>query len=230
VPIIVEGARIGAGDRVLDIDCGTGGFAIAIAEAAAAHLVGLDESRSFIEFAERLPQPECGSVEWVVADAENLPFADAAFDRVLLSFVLHQLAAPDIAVAEAARALKGEGCLLVRTIAPEDARARVPARYFPSIAAADEARLPAVVTIEQWLRDAGLVIRDNWRVNRNAPLALADEERRVRVEVTSRFTQVGKDELEAGLERMRADAAASGRHWVDARPTVFVMASRQPSK
>jgi ubiquinone/menaquinone biosynthesis C-methylase UbiE len=225
VPLIVEMARIRDGDRVLDVGCGTGGFAIAIAKAVSAVVAGLDESETFIEFAKRLPKPERGSADWVLGDAERLPFADARFDRVLLSFVLHQLAAPEIAVAEAARVLKPRGTVLIRTIAPEDARARVPARYFPSMAAADEARLPTVAAIEEWIAAAGLVVSEARCVERNARLVLDDEERRVRVEVGSRFTQVSEHELATGLERMRADAATHENDWVDPRPTIFLTAS-----
>lgn len=225
VPLIVEVGRMRNGDRILDVGCGTGGFATAIAEAASAAVVGLDESAGFIEFAKRLPKPGRGSVEWVLGDAERLPFSEATFDRVLLSFVLHQLAAPEIAVAEAARVLRPRGTVLIRTIAPKDSRARVPARYFPSMAAADEARLPTLAAIQEWLGAAGLVVRETRCVERNARLAFDDEERRVRVEVGSRFTQVSDDELAAGLEQMRLDAAAHAGDWVDPRPAIFLTAS-----
>jgi len=69
----------------------------------------------------------------VVGDAERLPFDASAFDRVLLSLVLHQLTDPGAAVAEAFRVLPGGGRVLARTIAPAQdggggRRADAPAR------------------------------------------------------------------------------------------------------
>lgn len=52
-------------------------------------------------FAKQLPRLPAGTVRWVVGDAEQLPFGSSCFDRVLLSLVLHQLADPRGAVAEA---------------------------------------------------------------------------------------------------------------------------------
>ena len=151
VPLLVSGARIGSGQRVLDVGCGTGGFAGAIAERCAARVTGLDASARFIRHAAGVDE----RVEWLVGNAEELPFEDKSFDSALLSLVLHQLARPERAVAEAFRVLRGGGRVLVRTIAPEDAVERVPERYLPSMAAADAARMPAVSTIEAWLARAG---------------------------------------------------------------------------
>jgi ubiquinone/menaquinone biosynthesis C-methylase UbiE len=92
VPILVDAARIAPHSAVLDVGCGTGGFARAIAQETGARVTGCDVSERFIEFAKRLAPPEAGSVAWVVGDAEHLPFVAATFDCVLLSLVLHQLA------------------------------------------------------------------------------------------------------------------------------------------
>ena len=222
VPILADAARIGPGARVLDVGCGTGGFARAIAAGSSARVTGLDSSARFVEFARSRP----GSVEWVVGDGEELPFADTSFDRVLLSLVLHQLARPGAAVAEAFRVLVPGGAVLVRTIAPEDAVRRIPERYIPAMAAADAARMPSLAQVEAWLEGASFERLDTRRVLRNAVLNLADEERRVRVEVASRYAFVTADELEDGLRRMRADAEAHGDAWVDPRPTHVVVASK----
>jgi SAM-dependent methyltransferase len=140
---------------VLDVGCGTGGFARAIASAAPAEVTGFDRSARFIDFARRRPRPPAGAVRWVVGDAEQLPFAALSFDRVLLSLVLHQLADPRAGVAGAVRVLRGGGLVLVRTIAPEDVAGRVPQRFIPRMAAADAARLPSVEAITAWLAQAG---------------------------------------------------------------------------
>jgi ubiquinone/menaquinone biosynthesis C-methylase UbiE len=226
VPPLVELARITPGSRVLDVGCGTGGFTRGIAEATSASVTGLDSSARFVAFAEEQPGPARGSAHWVVGEAEALPFGPASFDRVLLSFVLHQLARPESAMAEAFRVLADGGVVLVRTVAPEDVGARVPERYLPSMAEADAARMPAIGTIERWLCEAGFEQPTTRVVLRNKRLRLADEERQLAVEASSRYPFISGAELEEGLRAMRADAERQQREWIDPRPTTFLSARK----
>jgi ubiquinone/menaquinone biosynthesis C-methylase UbiE len=209
---------------VLDVGCGTGGFTRGIAEAAAAEVTGLDSSERFVVFAAQQPVPERSAIRWLVGSAEALPFEDEAFDRVLLSFVLHQLAEPRAAVVEAFRVLAGGGLVLLRTIAPEDVGHRVPERYLPSMAAADAARMPPLATIERWLLEAGFGEPRTRVVLRNKRLVLEDEERQLDVEARFRYPFIARAELEEGVRRMRADAKRQQREWRDARPTTFLSA------
>lgn len=226
VPLLVELGDIHEGTRVLDVGCGTGGFARAIAERTGAAVVGLDRSFAFLAHARGLPPPAQGSVEWLEGDAEAVPLADRSVDRVLLSLVLHQLAEPRQAVKEAHRVLGPGGLVLVRTIAPEDAVERVPARYLPSMAAADAARMPRIDAIEGWLADAGFEERERRRCLRNQRLEPAEQERDLLAEVRGRYRFVTDAELGAGLEQMRADARAAAGQWVDPRPRWFLAAAR----
>jgi ubiquinone/menaquinone biosynthesis C-methylase UbiE len=226
VPLLIELAEIGAGQRVLDVGCGTGGFARAIAETASAIVTGIDYSERFIVFARELPPPGHGAVEWKVGSAEALAVADGAFDRVLLSLVLHQLERPQVAVAEAYRSLTSGGLLLVRTIAPADVSERVPEQYVPAMARADADRMPPLELIERWLAEAGFTVTKRTRVLRNKKLNLADEERQLLVEARSRYAFISSDELEEGLRLMHADAQAHGADWVDPRPTHFITATK----
>jgi SAM-dependent methyltransferase len=223
VPAIIDAGRIEAGQRVLDVGCGTGGFSREIAETTGAAVVGIDVSPDFVEHAAGLAGPR-GLLEWVVGEADTLPFADRSFDRILLSLVLHQLDEPERAVAEASRVLADQGLVIVRTIAPEDAADRVPARYLPSVAAADVARMPPLETIERWLERAGFAPPEWRRLLRNKRLDLADEERHMRVEVRSRYPFVTGAELQEGLRRMRNDAT---HDWVDPRPTYILVAAKR---
>lgn len=160
-----------------------------------------------------------------MADAERLPLDDALFDRVLLSLVLHQLAEPEAALAEAFRVLVACGAVVVRTIAPEDVVARVPERYLPSMAAADARRLPEIATVEDWLMRAGFERPQTRRVFRNKRLNVVDEERQLLVEVHARYPFIDADELDECLRRMHADARLHAE-WIDPRPTYFITASK----
>jgi SAM-dependent methyltransferase len=222
VPRLVAAAQIAAGNEVLDVGCGTGGFSREIAARTSAAVTGCDEAEHFIAFARAAAAPSGGTVGWVVANAEELPFAPSSFDRVLLSLVLHQVADPLTAVREAFRVLRAGGVALVRSIAPDDARERVPERYLPSIAAADAARMPAIETIREWLRAAGFERIAVERHLRNKVIDVDEEETALRAEIRGRYAFVSAAELEGGLRRMREARDRMASPWVDPRPTYII--------
>jgi SAM-dependent methyltransferase len=226
VPILIDCAKITAGHRVVDIGCGTGGFTRAIADMASAAVTGIDISERFIEFARDASVPKHGSVTWKVGSAESLPIADGSFDCAVLSLVLHQLANPRPAAAEAFRSLVADGHVVVRTVAPEDVAARVPYRFFPSMSAVDTDRMPPLEEVEGWLKDAGFVVTERRRVLRNGKLDLAKEERTLIVEFQGRYSFVPEQEREEGLRAMRAEAEANAESWIDPRPASVIIASK----
>lgn len=82
-PRLCDAAGIGAGQRVLDVACGTGSFA---REAAGrgAEVTGLDRNAGMLAVARRLVP----HVAWREGMAEDLPFDDASFDAVGCQFGL----------------------------------------------------------------------------------------------------------------------------------------------
>jgi ubiquinone/menaquinone biosynthesis C-methylase UbiE len=224
VPLLLKAAQITPGLEVLDVGCGTGGFARAIASSAPAQVTGYDHSERFIDFAKQLPRLQAGAVRWVVGDAEQLPFGASSFDRALLSLVLHQLADPRAAIADGFRVLRGGGLVLVRTIAPGDVAGRVPQRFIPKMAAADAARLPPVEAIVAWLMRAGFTRLRTERHLRNNRLVLAEIEHDLLIEAQSRYAFLTSEELAEGVQRMRADAAQGD--WIDPRPTYIIVGTK----
>src|SRR5262245_56166588 len=91
-PVLVEAARISAGQRVLDVATGTGNVAIRAAEAGA-QVVASDLTPEHFEAGRREAAKRGLELDWVEADAEALPFADDAFDVVTSS--LGAIFAPD---------------------------------------------------------------------------------------------------------------------------------------
>jgi ArsR family transcriptional regulator len=130
-----------------DLGCGTG----ATSEALAPHVrrvVAVDHSREMLAIAGRrldaLP-----NVELREGDLEALPLADAELDVAILALVLHHLPEPHAALAEAARALRPGGRLLVVDMLPHDREAyRVDMGH--AWLGFDEAQLAA------WCAEAGL--------------------------------------------------------------------------
>ena len=229
VPLLVRAGKIMSDTRVLDVGCGTGGFARGIAASVGASVTGCDVSARFIEHARSRPDPDLGSVEWLVGDAEQLPVSDEAFDCALLSLVLHQVNRPDAVLREAQRVLRGGGRAVVRTIAPSDAADRIPARFFPSMAAADAARMLPIEEIESRLDAVGLVVTSTARSFRNAPLDLRTEMDAARTEIRYRYPFIPPEELDAGLRRMERHRARVEGAWIDPRPTYFIV-GRKPNE
>ena len=107
----IEAARVEPGARALDVACGTGVLTRELAPAVGPGLrpVGLDISPGMLAVASSI-SPE---IEWRHGDANQLPFADASFDRVLCQFGLMFFDDPVRALAEMLRVLKPGGRLAV---------------------------------------------------------------------------------------------------------------------
>lgn len=104
IPSLLDAADVCAKTSILDVGCGPGYVAAAAAERGAT-AIGLDFSAEMIAIAKKMfPR-----VEFRQGDAQNLPFSDASFDRVVANFTLLHLAHPGRACAEAARVLKPGG-------------------------------------------------------------------------------------------------------------------------
>jgi len=92
-------------NRVLEVGCGTGHFSRWLA-ARGFQTVGLDCSTPMLQQARRHT-----GVAYVRGDAHALPFADRAFDLVLMVTTLEFLPQPSMAIAEAMRVAR-QGLLL----------------------------------------------------------------------------------------------------------------------
>jgi len=91
-----------ADERVLDVGCGTGRLAFALAgRCQVEQLHGIDFSPAYIEHARR--SNEDPKITFQVADACALEFPDHSFDRVLALLVLHFVPRADQAIAEMRR-------------------------------------------------------------------------------------------------------------------------------
>ncbi len=96
------------GDRVLDVGCGTGSLAWTIAQTTkAAKIVGIDPSKSFIEYARtRQSDPR---VTFDIGDAQQLPYENGSFDKCLSSLIITFVSDAPKAVAEMRRVTKSCG-------------------------------------------------------------------------------------------------------------------------
>jgi len=104
IPYLAGATEVKAGMSVLDVACGSGYVSDAVRKAGAAPK-GIDFSEKMIAIA-KTTFPD---LTFVQGDAQNLPFEDASFDRVLINFGLLHLARPERGCAEACRVLKSGG-------------------------------------------------------------------------------------------------------------------------
>lgn len=102
------------GMKLLDIASGTGDLAIAFAHRAGADAVtATDINYEMLSFCRRRMAAEGLGCSVVQADAERLPFEDASFDRITVSFGIRNMTHKDRALREMLRVLKPGGKLLV---------------------------------------------------------------------------------------------------------------------
>jgi SAM-dependent methyltransferase len=84
-PLLIDSAHLAAGERVLDVACGTGVVTRAAAKRVgpAGHVVGVDLNPGMIAVAQSIPAPIGASIEWLERSALDLGLTDASFDVVL---------------------------------------------------------------------------------------------------------------------------------------------------
>ena len=109
VPFVIERLRDSGARSVLDVGCGGGFLAEAIAEQGY-EVTGVDRSMTAIAAATRSTFTK---TRYLGADAHRLPFADDAFDTVVLSEVLEHVERPGVAFSEAVRVLAPGGALVI---------------------------------------------------------------------------------------------------------------------
>ena len=104
-------------ERALDVGCGTGAFAFALAPRVREVIaVEIDD-----ELAERARAEAPPNVEVITGDGEHLPFEDFEFDLVGSLRTLHHTPRPELMVAELARVTKPGGTIVVADqLAPVD--------------------------------------------------------------------------------------------------------------
>ncbi|WP_338031658.1 class I SAM-dependent methyltransferase [Diaminobutyricibacter tongyongensis] len=99
------------GERVLDVAAGTGTSSASLSRTGA-RVIAADFSAGMIEVGR---QRQAGNpfIEFVQADATALPFGDAEFDAVTISFGLRNIVDPRAALAEFRRVTKPGGRLVI---------------------------------------------------------------------------------------------------------------------
>ncbi len=110
--ILIDRAAPKAGERIIDVGCGSGASSIAFARkvAPSGHVLGVDVSGPMLERA-RQSAPKNLPLDFVQADATVHPFDPASFDLLASRFGVMFFADPALSFANLRRALKPSGRL-----------------------------------------------------------------------------------------------------------------------
>ncbi|HVH64461.1 MAG TPA: class I SAM-dependent methyltransferase [Candidatus Acidoferrum sp.] len=105
---LADAAGLRPGVEVLDVAAGNGNFAIAAARRGA-RVIASDLTPRMLELGRARTQADGYSIDWVEADAEQLPFSDGRFDVVASVFGAMFAPRPDRVTAELFRVVKPGG-------------------------------------------------------------------------------------------------------------------------
>jgi len=117
---LIETACLQAGERVLDVACGTG----VVARIAAGHVgpsgtvAGLDAHPGMLAVA-RAATPPGISIDWYEAGAEAMPLPDDSFDVVLCQMGLQFMSNKASALREMRRVLRRDGRIYINVPGPK---------------------------------------------------------------------------------------------------------------
>ena len=113
----IDQAAARPGHQVLDLAGGTGDLAMRFARqvGATGHVVLADINAAMLDEGRRrlVDAGIAGNVSITQVDAENLPFADASFDRITIAFGLRNVTDKDAALRSMYRVLKPGGKALI---------------------------------------------------------------------------------------------------------------------
>ena len=184
------------GRRVLDVGCGTGALASALAERGA-RVWGVDSSEEMLEVARAAVGKRVGLK---LGRAEELPFKDAWFERMVLRLVVHLVDRPR-ALPELARVLVPGGRASIATFTEGHFEWYWLTSVFPEVGEIDRRRFPRPDALEAELLDAGFATTRTTTLGQRRSLSRADALERIRGRYISTLRLLDEETYAAGLER-----------------------------
>lgn len=118
LPMLLDAVKPMPSDRMLDVGCGTGRFAVTLAPLVA-NVVGIDLTVEMLKQAQQLQiDTNLSNIEWRQGDVANLPFADGEFNIVSSRAMLHHVVEPARVLAEMNRVCVRGGRIVAIDLTP----------------------------------------------------------------------------------------------------------------
>ena len=185
--------------RVLDVGCGTGNYAAALAAATSCRISGIDPSQRMLANARHAAPWE--SLE--LSSAESLPFGDDSFDVVMSTDVIHHIADRDAYFRETARVLRPGGRLVTVTDSHEAILRRRPlSSHFPETVDVELRRYPPVPRFLEEMARAGFIEPRVVEVSHDYDL---DDIQAYRDRAFSSLVLIEEEAFRRGIDRLAAD-------------------------
>ena len=185
------------GRRVLEVGCGTGVLAAALAEREAARVWAVDAEPAMLAIARsRVP----AGVGLKAGHAEALPFRDGWFERAVLRLVVH-LVDRTLALPELARVLAPGGRAAIATFDHSHFDGWWLASVFPEMVEIDRVRLPEPGALCSELEAAGFARTRVARLTQHRTFDRASALAKIHGRHISTFDYLDEDALAAGVER-----------------------------
>ncbi len=110
--VLIDRAQVKAGERIVDVGCGSGAISIALAQRVGptGHITGIDISAPMLARA-RETAPAGAPIDFVLADATIYPFVPGSFDLLVSRFGVMFFADPTLSFANLRRGMRSSGRL-----------------------------------------------------------------------------------------------------------------------
>lgn len=184
---------------VLDIGCGTGRYAVPLAERCSCSVVGIDVSKKMLD--EGRKKLGSNKVQWICADAEDLPFLKGVFDHCLMSMVVHHIRKKQKGFNEVYRVLVTNGICLIRTCSHEQLKGFPDYYFFPQALEIDMARIPDVPILETMLSVAGFAQAHLYEVASPSLKSAEEYLMKLRNKYSSTFYLLSEADFNKGLRK-----------------------------
>ena len=99
-------------DVILDIGCGSGVQIRTLGLENPNLIIGMDINRNALLYAKKKEFSQC---EFIIADAQQLPFRDQTIDKIICAEIIEHLNKPEQLIAESQRVLREDGSIIVST-------------------------------------------------------------------------------------------------------------------
>ena len=100
------------GDVILDIGCGSGVQIWALGLEMPNLIIGMDVNRNALLYAKK---KEISRSEFLIADAQQLPFKEQTIDKIICAEIIEHLTNPGQLIAETQRVLRWDGSIVIST-------------------------------------------------------------------------------------------------------------------